>query len=517
MRGAKLIQFGRNPQGGARKFTAAAENAASRPGIAIFAAKAVSRMITFFVCLALLVGAYFTYSKVLARAAGAGEISEMPSRSRFDGVDYIPMPAWKTFLIQLLNIAGLGPIFGAVLGATYGPVAFVWITLGGIFGGAMHDYMAGMISLRSGGASLPEIVGRYLGLSVKQTMRLFTVLLMVLVGAVFMVGPAELIAARTGWDASLWVWIILAYYLLATLLPIDRIIGRVYPLFGAALVFMAVAIMAVMLAGDYPLPELTTLRNMKSDPEAFPVIPTLFITIACGAISGFHATQSPMMARCLTDPGQGRPVFYGAMIAECVIALIWAAAAMAFFGDARQLGSALAGHGDDAAWAVNLISSETLGRLGGILAFLGVIAAPITSGDTAFRSARLMVADFMGVEQRTLWKRLAICIPLFAAGYLITQADFGVIWRYFAWANQTLAVFTLWAVTVWLRGRGPRLEYISLPVALFMTFICTSYLLSSGQMLGLPYAPSLWGAGAFTLGMLLLYIFRLRKNGKTGA
>ncbi|MBR5399628.1 MAG: carbon starvation protein A [Bacteroidales bacterium] len=455
-------------------------------------------MTTFLICLAALIVAYFTYGWFLERTLGIKRDKEVPSKTMYDGVDYIPMPRWKTFLIQLLNIAGLGPIFGAVLGATYGPVAFLWITLGGIFMGAMHDFIAGVMSLNHNGASLPEIIGKYLGMTTKQVMRLFAVVMMILVGAVFMLGPAGILASMTGWDKSVWLYIVFAYYILATLLPIDKIIGNVYPIFGIALIFMALGILYVLFTGNLVIPDLTTFANAKPNSASFPIIPTMFITIACGAISGFHATQSPMMARCLKDRKESRSVFYGAMISESIIALIWAAAAMAFFrgfngveDSLAGLNAALAEHGNDASWAVNEITNTTLGKFGAILALLGVVAAPITSGDTAFRSSRLIIADFMGMEQKSILKRLYICIPMFAIGYAITLMNYDILWRYFAWANQTLAVFTLWAITVFLYLRSYRVMngkpyyLISLLPAMFMTFICTDFLFTSGQMMGL--------------------------------
>ncbi len=464
-------------------------------------------MITFLVCISLLVVSYFTYGKYLERLFGADRNRPAPSQTHFDGVDYIPMPQWKTFLIQLLNIAGLGPIFGAVLGATYGPVAFVWITLGGIFLGAVQDYFSGMISCEHRGLSFTEIAGIYLGRSLKGFIRIFTVLLMVLVGAVFLVGPAGILSGMTGWEVSNWVWVILVYYILATLLPIDKIIGNIYPVFGAALLFMALRILGALFWGDYTIPELTpaTFTNMKTDAAAFPIVPTLFITIACGAISGFHATQSPMMARCMRHEKQGRGIFFGAMISESIIALIWAAIGMAFFGGVRELNTSLAEHGNNAAWAVDLISKTTLGRVGGLLALLGVVAAPISTGDTAFRSARLMVADFLKLEQRTLVKRLWICIPLFLVGFAITRMQFDVIWRYFAWANQTLAVATLWTTTVYL-ARRRRNFYVALIPALFMTFITSDYLFTSPQMLGLGYSLGTLLAGGVCAATLLFFI-----------
>ena len=473
-------------------------------------------MITFLICLVLLIASYFTYGKYVEKTFGMDTSRAVPSDVQFDGIDYVPLPVWKTFLIQLLNIAGLGPIFGAVLGATYGPVAFLWITFGGIFFGALHDYFSGMISIENGGISYPEIVGRYLGVTVKQLMRVFTVFLMVLVGAVFMIGPANIIADMSGISeitilgftiGNFWVWIILIYYILATLLPVDKIIGKIYPLFGAALIIMALGILSVILFQDYTIPELTldTFRNMKSNAADFPLFPTLFITIACGAISGFHATQSPLMARCVTNEGQGRAVFFGAMISESIIALIWAGAAMAFFGGVEQLNTQLAANGNNAAWAVKLISTTTLGTLGGVLTMLGVVVAPISSGDTAFRSARLIIADFLKLEQKSFMKRLYVCIPLFIVGFAITLMDFDVIWRYFAWANQTLAVATLWTITVYLFQKKANYIIAILP-ALFMTYVTTLHLFTSSEMIGLN--PSLGNilAGSVTLLFLILFI-----------
>ena len=473
-------------------------------------------MITFLICLLLLIASYFTYGKYVERTFGMDTSRAVPSAVQFDGIDYVPLPMWKTFLIQLLNIAGLGPIFGAVLGATYGPIAFVWITLGGIFFGALHDYFSGMISIENGGISYPEIVGRYLGVTVKQLMRVFTVFLMVLVGAVFMIGPANIIADMSGISeitilgftiGNFWVWIILIYYILATLLPVDKIIGKIYPLFGAALIIMALGILSVILFQDYTIPELTldTFRNMKSNATDFPLFPTLFITIACGAISGFHATQSPLMARCVTNEGQGRAVFFGAMISESIIALIWAGAAMAFFGGVEQLNTQLAANGNNAAWAVKLISTTTLGTLGGVLTMLGVVVAPISSGDTAFRSARLIIADFLKLEQKSFMKRLYVCIPLFIAGFAITLMDFDVVWRYFAWANQTLAVATLWTITVYLFQKRANYIIAILP-ALFMTYVTTLHLFTSSEMIGLNASLGNALAGSVTLLFLILFI-----------
>ena len=489
-------------------------------------------MFTFITCLALLVAAYFIYGRVLEKVCGISVVRAVPSESKFDGVDYVPMPMWKTFLIQLLNIAGLGPIFGAVLGAAYGPVAFVWITLGGIFFGAMHDFIAGVMSLRHDGMSLPDIVRRYLGEGMGVFNLIFTVALMVLVGAVFMSQPAELIAKWLPQSASdfningfsLTVLMvmggILVYYIIATLFPVDKIIGRIYPIFGFALVAMAVGILGVLLfGGKYTIPELD-LHNHIANPAKFPIFPTLFLTIACGAISGFHATQSPLMARCLTNEKQCRPVFYGAMISESIIALIWAAIAMAFWGGVEELNEALAANRNNASILVDMIANETLGHTIAMVVMFGVIGAAITSGDTAYRSARLMIADALGIEQKTLWKRIAVCLPIFAlAVFIILATDFRTLWSYFAWFNQTLSVFTLWAICVYLvRERKP--VVIAMIPAVFMTYVCSLYLFTAGQMLGI--APTLGTvlAGALTLVITSYFIYRFNRevrNAKTRA
>lgn len=475
-------------------------------------------MITFFCCLALLVTAYFTYGRYLERQVGIESDAKTPCHRLYDGVDYVPLPRWRVFLIQLLNIAGTGPIFGAILGACFGPVAFLWITLGGIFMGAMHDFVSGVMLVRHDGLSIPEVVGHYLGGGMRQFMRLFSVLLLILVGAVFVLSPAQLLGGMTpSISVSDWVWIILAYYFVATLLPIDKIIGKVYPLFGVALVAMAVGLFGAVIFGDYTIPELTTLKNFQLNAHNLPIIPTLFITIACGAISGFHATQSPLMARCVGNEKECRSVFYGAMISESIIALIWAAVAMAFFGGAGELALNLKEHGGSAAWAVDTISNGMLGIVGGILALLGVVAAPITSGDTAFRSARLIIADLMKLEQRTIWKRFTICIPLFILGWWITTVDFDVVWRYFAWTNQSLATIVLWTITVYLYRRKANYLLAFVP-AVLMTYVCASFLFVSGQFFGMEnrIAAYLLG-GVLTLLITLIMIHLLRKNAKTAA
>ena len=442
-------------------------------------------MITFIICLACLITAYFTYGKYLEKVAGADNSRTTPVSRLADGVDYIPMPRWKVFLIQLLNIAGTGPIFGAILGACFGPVAFLWITLGGIFFGAMHDYFSGMMELRHDGKSLPEVAGIYLGNGMKNVMRYFSVLLMVLVGAVFLLSPAQLLGSMVpAISTNLWVWIILIYYIIATMLPIDKVIGKCYPIFGAALIFMAVGLLVAIFADGLPVPELTTLHNFQLNPEALPIIPTLFITIA-------------------------------AMISESVIALIWAAIAMAFFGDPTQLNEALAANDNNAAWAVNEISVGTMGKVGAVLALLGVVVAPITSGDTAFRSARLIIADMTGIDQRPIRKRFLICLPLFVVGYCITLVDFGIVWRYFAWANQTLAAAVLWSIYVWLFLRGKNV-WIALIPAIVVTYVVSSFIFISPQFLGMENRLTAYILGGVTTAAITAFAVICARSRKAG-
>ena len=436
-------------------------------------------MVSFIVSIVLLVLGYIFYGRFVAKVFGADSERVTPAISSANGVDYVPMPAWKVFLIQFLNIAGLGPIFGAIMGAMYGPSAFLWIVFGSIFGGAVHDYLSGMLSLRRNGASLPEIIGEELGNVVKQFMRVFALILMSLVGAVFVSGPAGLLHGMiTSMSTTAWIIIIFVYYILATLLPIDKLIGKIYPLFGIALLFMAVGILVALFINNAPIPEIT--EGLASQhPKGYPIFPMLFVSIACGAVSGFHATQSPMMARCLKNEKWGRPCFYGAMIAEGVVALVWAAAASSFFGSVGGLQNFVASlppTANAAAEVVDLISRTWLGKVGGLLAVLGVVAAPITSGDTAFRSARLIAADFLKIDQTSVVKRLLVSIPIFAVAFFILQINFDIIWRYFAWSNQTLSVFTFWALTVYLLKEN-KCYWITLIPALFMTAVCSSYIL----------------------------------------
>ena len=470
-------------------------------------------MITFLICLSVLVASYFLYGRFLDKLTCIDGDAEVPSQRLYDGVDYMPLPRWRIFLIQLLNIAGTGPIFGAILGACYGPVAFLWITIGGVLFGAMHDYMSGVISLRNDGKSLSEIIGKYLGGGMHKLTTVVIPLLMILVGGVFIVTPSQILADKTEIPYMAWVAIIIVYYFVATILPIDKIIGKIYPIFGAALISMAVMLFGVIIFGDYSIPELTSFANMHFNTANLPIIPTLFISIACGAISGFHATQSPLMARCMTNEKQSRPIFFGAMISESIIALIWAAVAMAFFGGVEALNDYMQANGSNAGVAVSLICDTTLGRIGSILAIMGVVIAPITSGDTAFRSARLIVADMLNYDQKPVYKRLIISLPLFAMGVGIAFMEFDVIWRYFAWSNQALSVITLWMITSWLMRRGGRWSIIALVPAICMTYVCSSFFFVSGQFVGLgaTTAAYVYG-GALTAIIAGLMMYIIRKN-----
>lgn len=433
--------------------------------------------------LAALVIGYFVYGRIVERIFGP-DGRPTPAVAKADGVDYVVLPTWKIFMIQFLNIAGTGPIFGAIMGAKFGSAAYLWIVFGCIFAGAVHDYLSGMLSMRHDGAGLPELIGHYLGGTTKKVMLVFSVVLLLLVGAVFVYSPALILGQLTSSDGSLmWVYIwcvvIFVYYFIATMLPIDKIIGKVYPLFAFSMLFMALALMIVLFYKWPSLPELTDgVANMA--PSSGTIFPALFITIACGAISGFHATQSPLMARCVKSEKMGRPVFYGSMITEGIVALIWATVSMYFFygGAAEELGVPKT---LQAPAVVTAVSEGWLGRVGSVLALLGVVAAPITSGDTALRSARLIVAEFVHLEQRTIIKRIYICVPIFAVTIALlffnisNPNGFNVVWSYFGWANQTLAVFTLWMLTVYLvRKNKPFI--ITLIPALFMTVVCSTFI-----------------------------------------
>ena len=484
-------------------------------------------MFSFVVSLVALVAGYFIYGRVVEKVFGVDSSRKTPAITKADGVDYIPMPAWKVYMIQFLNIAGTGPIFGAIMGAKFGPSAYLWIVFGCIFAGAVHDYMTGMLSIRNNGAGLPDLVGEYLGKGTKTFILAFSIIVLMLVGTVFVFSPALILGDVAGDGSKIaimaWVGVIFLYYLLATLMPIDKIIGRIYPVFSFALLFMAVALMVCLFVKWPVLPEiwdgLGNLGESKGLLSGQPVFPCLFITIACGAVSGFHATQSPLMARCVSDEKLGRPVFYGAMITEGIVALIWATVASWFFygGGAAEVGSGLSAAAPE---VVVKVSEGWLGILGGILAILGVVAAPITSGDTAFRSARLIVADFLRLPQKPIRNRLIISIPLFILAsfllwYNIADEDgFNVIWRYFGWANQTLAVFMLWTATAYLvKYRGGISFMLTLLPAAFMTAVCVTYLCVAKIGLNLPVTWNWYiGISTFVLSLAVFSILYMRRK-----
>ncbi len=484
-------------------------------------------MISFLISIVALVLGYLLYGAFVDHAFGPDPSRKTPAIVKADGVDYIAMPNWKVFMIQFLNIAGTGPIFGAIMGAKFGPASYLWIVLGCIFAGAVHDYMCGMLSVRHGGVGFPELVGQYLGNRTKQVMLVFSIILLLLVGTVFVYSPALILGDIAG-DGSrgsimLWVGIIFVYYLVATLLPIDKLIGKIYPVFAVSLLFMAVALMVCLFIKWPSIPELWDGLGGWSEKAGLknqPIFPCLFITIACGAISGFHATQSPLMARCIQNEKLGRPVFYGSMITEGLVALVWAAVSSWFFfsGGAAEVGSDLTAA---APAVVTKVSKSWLGLFGGILAIIGVVAAPITSGDTAFRSARLIIADFIKLPQKDIHKRYAIALPLFAGSalllwYNIADANgFNIIWRYFGWSNQTLAVFMLWTATVYLvKKKGASWYLITLLPALFMTAVCVTFILVDKTGFRLNQAAAPWiGIGTFILSTILFYYWK-NKHGK---
>ena len=473
-------------------------------------------MITFSIALLALIAGYWLYGSYINRLFAPDASRKTPAVTMADGVDYIPLPTWKIFMIQFLNIAGLGPIFGAIMGAQFGTSSYLWIVFGTIFAGAVHDFLSGTMSIRHGGESLPEIIGRTLGSKVKKIAGVFTIVLMILVGAVFVSGPAELLAGMTPSFLNIYFWmaVIFCYYILATMLPIDKIIGRFYPLFAIALLFMAVGILACLYIHSPDLPEMW--HGFGTKYETNPIFPMMFISIACGAISGFHATQSPLMARCITNEKHCKPIFYGAMVTEGVVALIWAAAATYFFHENGIIDKAT-GIAYSGAKVATDISVEWLGAVGSVLAILGIVAAPITSGDTALRSARLIVADFFHIEQRSIRKRLYICLPIFVLTiaillYSFSDAEgFKIIWRYFAWCNQTLAVFTLWAITVYM-VRNRKNYWVTLLPALFMTCVCSTYIFIAPEGLSLPPVVAYTLGGVCTLAAIAWFVAWHRRN-----
>lgn len=477
-------------------------------------------MLSFVISILALILGYFIYGKLIAKVFGPDDSRQTPAITHADGIDFIAMPTWKVFMIQFLNIAGTGPIFGAIMGAKFGPAAYLWIVFGCIFAGATHDYLSGMLSLRHDGAGLPEIIGTYLGRRTKRVMLVLTLVLLVLVGAVFTYSPAIILGNMTGSGSTsammVWAVIIFIYYMIATMLPIDKIIGKIYPVFAFALIFMAVAMMVGLFIKWPSIPEFwdgLANRSPSVGVKGQPILPCLFITIACGAISGFHATQSTMMARCLKRESLGRPVFYGSMITEGLVALVWAAVSSYFFfdGGAAEVGSDLTA---SAPAIVTAVSRKWLGIAGGVLAVLGVVAAPITSGDTALRSARMIVADFLHLDQSPVRNRLMVSVPLFIAAALMLwfnisdQDGFNTIWKYFGWTNQVLSVFTLWALTVFLSRERDGMKYLfALIPAAFMTAVCGTFILVDKVGFGISASAAPWIALAFFFTSTALFAF----------
>ena len=467
-------------------------------------------MISLILSFVVLVVGYLVYGKVVEKVFGPDD-RKTPAYAKQDGVDFIPMPTWKAFLVQLLNIAGTGPIFGALMGACFGPVVFLWIILGSVLAGGVHDYMAGMISERYDGASIAELSGIFLGPVAKWIMRIFSIVLLILTGTVFVNSPAELLADLTPgtFGVTFWIVVILVYYVLATLLPIDKVIGKLYPIFGAILIIMAVGIVVGIIRGGYTVPEIT-LEDLH--PDQLPIWPFMFVTVACGAISGFHSTQSPMVAKCIKTEKTGRKVFYGAMISESVIALVWAAGGVAFYGATGGLHQALSSLGQSG--TVYNISTGMLGTVGGVLAIIGVVACPITSGDTAFRSARLILAEITKLDQKKIRNRLLITLPLLGAGAILTQLDFNVLWRYFSWSNQTLAMISLWVATAYLVKHG-RKRFMSLITALpatFMSAVSMTYILMAPEGFRLKETIGYSAGLIFAAAMFALYLYLGRKK-----
>lgn len=473
--------------------------------------KKEATMVLFFICLGLLILGYFTYGAFVEKVFGIDPARKPPCYQKEDGVDFIPMPTWKVFFIQLLDIAGLGPITGPILGALYGPVALLWIVIGCIFAGAVHDYFSGMLSIRSGGKSIPDVVGDELGTIARQIMRIFSVILLVLVGVVFIQGPATLLSQLTNVPVYIFILCIFLYYFIATILPIDKIIGRLYPLFGALLLFMTFGVIIGLFYHGYDiLPNKDFFTNVH--PKGLPIWPLIFITISCGALSGFHSTQSPLMARCLTNESKGRLVFYGAMIAEGIIGLIWATVGLSFYPGPEALNGILTSGTYSA--VVNEVCNTLLGPVGGFLAIMGVVILPVTSGDTAFRSTRLIIAETFRFDQSKALRRLYVAIPLFIIAFFISRVDFKIVWRYFGWSNQMLSMLVLWSAAIFLARKG-KLHWICTIPAVFMSAVDASFILQNKIGFQLPTQPSNIAGVVIAAALLVLFLRFAKPTNKT--
>jgi len=477
-------------------------------------------MISFFVCLAILIIGYFTYGKVVEKAFGPDD-RETPAVTMEDGVDYVVLPEWRIFLIQLLNIAGLGPIWGAVGGAMWGPSVFLWITFGTIFAGGVHDFASGFMSMRNKGMSISEVTGDYMGNVMRNIMRVFSIVLLFMVGVVFAKGPAGLLSYLCGQggstgiftNAEAWLVVIIVYYFIATFLSIDKVIGKLYPVFGICLIVMAIGVGLGIIFKGYAagMPEIFPLKNYH--PAGTSVWPMMFISVACGAVSGFHSTQSPIMARCCKSEKQARKIFYGAMVCEGIIALIWAAASVALFDitDGKMTGLKEAMAAGQSACVYN-VCMTTMGKVGAVLAMLGVIACPITSGDTAFRSARLTLADWIKLDQKDSKKRLLLAAPLLALGFLVCHLDYNTVWNYFASTNQILAMIVLWTAAMYL-VKNERAPWIAVVPATFMSAVTMTCVLSSNLYLGgIPFFNKIAPVGGLVVAAAFLALFTVKAN-----
>ena len=466
-------------------------------------------MVVFLIAVAALLGGYLIYGKIVERVFCINEKAATPAITKCDNVDYIALPNWRVFLIQFLNIAGLGPVFGAILGALYGPIALLWIVLGSIFAGGVHDYMAGMISLRHGGQSLVLLIEKYLGSGVKIIFLIFMILFLLLLGSVFAMSPAHMMADLSNTAFVWWIVAIFGYYFLATLLPIDKIIGRFYPLFALLLIIVSLALIIMLFVGEKEFYPDLTWQNLH--PEKLPIFPLMFVTIACGAISGFHATQSPLMARCLSNEKYGRPIFYGAMITEGVVALIWATLGIAYYQGSNGLYQIINKSGPGG--VVADVADGYLGSIGGILAVLAVVLLSITSGDTAFRSARLTIGDYWQKENSSFRKRILISVCVLSGGIFMSFFDVQTIWVYFGWANQLLATIALWMATFYLM-KNHKCFWLTLLPAGFMTSVCTTYIMFDKIGLNIPLSWSVIIGTSFAFILVVWFVWQHRSYKK---